>query len=1231
MKRKQSAKKPTVRHFAPRVPDVSGQTVPAEMSTSARSTARIMLERTRINHLDGHISQSRSVVEVTALPAKTRVHPDIPRECQPVYDWYSGGDVDVDRAEDEEEASREARESDNPLRQWAADYRTSYLEEPAFADDFVIIDIHGVHQVALDYCGCGQGGHPTRQLLRAQLWPATTTNPKTAASFAVLRLYHLLSFEAKCSALEFYQSLARQTDNLGSYRRKRSLPSQAGETEGDHPEKLGKIEKERYHGFLRMTRQWRHIRMLKRAGRGHDPAGIANTKPGECALLCPACPQPEKNLPPNWKDVPERKKFLYALFLAIDANFRLKRKDVSSETRDPGLGNGWAFFCEVQAYMRHVEDNWNQKQDRSHCVAHDAVDKPDREARGTASSGIGAVDCARHNMKRPSAVGDLQLGERYLNMDYMFFRSIAGTDLVRFFVSYDIACQWHINIWKRMADYKNEEITIDGQGKFMTFLIPKFHLPAHIEKCNLRFSFHLTPYVGQTDGEAPERGWADANPLARSTKEMGPGARRDTLDDHFNDWNHKKIVRLGHALRKKTEDAVPEMVRTWQALHDMESSLGDSVVKAWSAMAEAWEKDETKPNPFETLRKDMHVAKVRAELAEEAAAREAGGTEEMGSIRGDMHVTELLAMGLQLEDQQRILAFDVSSTGLHPTDGQRRAMTERTSKLRRKIFSWISIQTSFFPGLQNVRQFEDDERARVAEGQSVPGISVSDLKLWLPSAIAAASPSVCREVPISTIFQQHEYRLRVGQANEALHEVRRLLLVRTHLYKLKDTHSRGVRANMRSQEKIAALNNQIERAAAQYRVAQTALVILGKILGRSEWQRTLRELKADDVRGLPQSQFHDPERKKKRRRRNKPRVECPVSWIWVTQAGEHNPADGRAMDEAVRIDWAKTRACCHRWREEVDLLEEEMARVLRYCDWRSKWWMQQRGRRQVDEMQAEGETAYATRQAAIQTQLARGFSGEWAHLAGLIRQGRMDKVETEIADDDDREDSDREESDDEEDQAIPSLPRRPMQATYADEPYNISPPTTHRPIPATADLRTPTVHPLLHSTYGLAHAARTSSPRPPSRTTYHHLPHIVLHPPLRIYACPPSTPSSMAPIVSPTPHGRPPSPTEPCDISLPAPRHPTSAAADLGMPTVYSILHGAHCLAHAACTSSLACRAVLPVSTCRCTPTVHYQPHDVSLPATRRTMCYQPHSAYLCVLHVTWLRILRRRGDSHVG
>lgn len=41
--------------------------------------------------------------------------------------------------------------------------------------------------------------------------------------------------------------------------------------------------------------------MLKCFGHGHDPVGVNGTQEGEWAVLYPACPQPGKNLPPNWK------------------------------------------------------------------------------------------------------------------------------------------------------------------------------------------------------------------------------------------------------------------------------------------------------------------------------------------------------------------------------------------------------------------------------------------------------------------------------------------------------------------------------------------------------------------------------------------------------------------------------------------------------------------------------------------------------------------------------------------------------------------------------------------------------------------------------------------------------------------------------------------------------------------------------------------------------------------
>ncbi len=79
-----------------------------------------------------------------------------------------------------------------------------------------------------------------------------------------------------------YESLEQLTDNTGT-----------------------KVIQDRYKSFMRVVAQWRYLKRLKRAGRAHDPTGIAGTKQGELAVQCPACPHPDINLPPNWEDVSE--------------------------------------------------------------------------------------------------------------------------------------------------------------------------------------------------------------------------------------------------------------------------------------------------------------------------------------------------------------------------------------------------------------------------------------------------------------------------------------------------------------------------------------------------------------------------------------------------------------------------------------------------------------------------------------------------------------------------------------------------------------------------------------------------------------------------------------------------------------------------------------------------------------------------------------------------------------
>ncbi|PBK83332.1 hypothetical protein ARMGADRAFT_894873, partial [Armillaria gallica] len=51
--------------------------------------------------------------------------------------------------------------------------------------------------------------------------------------------------------------------------------------------------------------------------------------------------------------------------------------------------------------------------------------------------------------------------------------------------------------------------------------------------------------VGQTDGEGIEWTWDDINPCVPLTKEMGPGARHDTIDDQLGSHNWRKVTRIG--------------------------------------------------------------------------------------------------------------------------------------------------------------------------------------------------------------------------------------------------------------------------------------------------------------------------------------------------------------------------------------------------------------------------------------------------------------------------------------------------------------------------------------------------------------------------------------------------------------------------------------------------------------------------------------------------------------
>ena len=126
-------------------------------------------------------------------------------------------------------------------------------------------------------------------------------------------------------------------------------------------------------------------------------------------------------------------------------------------------------------------------------------------------------------------------------MDYILLSALVGIVIPLVIITYDIACQWSKNLQKRMLDAFPESMRVPGNTTIATAIL-SWHINGHGEKCRENFCLSYMKGAGRTCGEEIESSWSHTNPLAASVCEMGPAACHDTLNDHWNRWNFRKIV-----------------------------------------------------------------------------------------------------------------------------------------------------------------------------------------------------------------------------------------------------------------------------------------------------------------------------------------------------------------------------------------------------------------------------------------------------------------------------------------------------------------------------------------------------------------------------------------------------------------------------------------------------------------------------------------------------------------
>ncbi|KAI0684999.1 hypothetical protein C8T65DRAFT_712839 [Cerioporus squamosus] len=766
-----------------------------------------------------------------------------------------------------------------------------------------IVHGHGVGTYQVRLCLCPQPGTLRKtpeplQLIACGLWPSSWTQPLSAYTLSGLRDYHLLTLQSKISAHDYFAYLRRTTDNV--------CPEDAPD---------------RYRLFMTAVREFAFIRSTKRAG-----VVPSHSMPAGClAILCPACPQPGINLDSRWDGGrPKGEEYLDALFHTTDGNFQQNQKLKPLDPDDFPLSLGAGCFANEDEFAIYQSKRQEGRKESTTCHNFGAMGYGPYGGR---VSGTVSLSCARHMFVLPTGTVDLTAGEAYA---YVHFIQLCGLQrymkLRMHIAGYDINCQYRINFATRMQTIR-EQFAFLPSLRYTHFpptliAVGKFHLAAHIPTCRYKFSYNFLPGVGMTDGEVPERIWADTNDLAARTKEMTSGHRHDTHNDAYNDLNAPQDLATKYT-RTETQSALASA-----HLEAVSNTMAKKEVKAMKAEEKEWLEAVVNMSNHKTLKNPYELTADRGLSTKELLAQVQKTRTREGKDAGG--ILDAIYEGVQLQALREDL-LDAIEDG-DGTDDTQAQLVKAKNDYNTFIQPYrIAAESSSerlhgaFP-LREHPQPQPETTGRIARAElGLPpwrsGDKMSDLwhevyaiEIPLPSSFDSR---VLQEEGVAAV-RSWERTVRESQANDALSDVR-THIVTSEMLRLKKLDSTRKAITTRMGNKIRRKNSEVVAAADEYRRARVALVALGM----DEHDPLFRPLLKRDLTKFTMSSGHQVlgESSKK------------VSWIWEDFSFVDAQGDdryGEFMKEVRRVHWFRTSALAQRWAEELKLVTEEMFRTVRF-------------------------------------------------------------------------------------------------------------------------------------------------------------------------------------------------------------------------------------------------------------------------------------------------------------
>jgi hypothetical protein len=108
-----------------------------------------------------------------------------------------------------------------------------------------------------------------------------------------------------------------------------------------------------------VSQQWHHLNQLKKHGYGFTAEKLGF---GDLATFCPTCPQPDVNLPDNWRK--DSQQWMYTHTYVMDGNFSAKHQKMKNTEDDNILSDRGGFFVADGNYKAHLKSSVEAKEVR---------------------------------------------------------------------------------------------------------------------------------------------------------------------------------------------------------------------------------------------------------------------------------------------------------------------------------------------------------------------------------------------------------------------------------------------------------------------------------------------------------------------------------------------------------------------------------------------------------------------------------------------------------------------------------------------------------------------------------------------------------------------------------------------------------------------------------------------------------------------------------------------------